>query len=406
MSRLFPPEDPVIGGIHDQLAHLGKIKQALPPSLGAGAEAILTREQLSSLIDTAFLASLRFNEGRATRFCVSVVAPENSQDAVKFTTPAPYDESQIAKLAPAIPNGGCLLVSTSDDGLRIWGFGHSRPGTWADTVTIDIWEPGTVRVGVGPFRPFAVLDGRANPSIIAGTPIDLADYLRRTLSKTLPAEDILETQAVWRECLALRDLAQMISADGHGGIVLIVPGETGTWSNSLLPFAYRFASADTRIRDAIRRELNEVQKQGEDLQQLSATELEDGLKSSIMFAMISPRQNDIARNIQAVASLAGVDGAIVITRDLQLLGFGAKIAVRNKKPPQVCMFRPGPGNQDIGLSKLEDLGGTRHQSAARFAAANVDTAAIVVSQDRHISVMHWDSSIKSVKVLRNAEWWV
>lgn len=392
----------MVGRIHDQLAHLRKIKQALPPSLGA--EEILTREQLSSLIDTAFWASLRFNEGRATCFCVGVVAPESSQGAVKFATPVPYDESQIAKLAPAMPSGGCLLVSASDEGLRIWGFGHSRPGTWVDTVTIDIWEPGTVRVGVGPFRPFAVLDGRTNP-FIAGTPIALADYLRRILSKALPADDMFETQAVWRECLALRDLAQMIFAEGHGGIVLIVPGETGTWSKSLNPFAYRFASADTRIRDAIRLELNEVQKQGEVLQRLSATELEGDLKSSIMFA-ISPRQRDIARNIQAIASLAGVDGAIVITRDLQLLGFGAKIAVGDNSAPRVCMFRPEPGNQKIVPSPLEDLGGTRHQSAARFAAANTDTAAIVVSQDRHISVMHWDSAIESVNVLCHAEWWV
>lgn len=402
MSRLFPPEDPVIGSIHDQLVHLREIIKALPSPLGAVVT--LTREQLSLLIDSAFWASLRFNEGRVTSFSVSVVAPENSQGAVQFATPVPYNESQIAKLAPAIPNGGCLHVAASDDGLHIWGLGHSRPGTLADTVTIEIWEPGTVRVGVGPFKPFAVLDGRAN-SIIAGTPTALPHYLQRILSKALPANDFLEVQAVWQECLALRDLAQMIFADGHGGIVLVVPDQTGTWSTSLDPFAYRFASADLRIRDAIRLGLNEQQRQSAVIQQVSVTELDNNLKSSII-AAVGPRQGDIARNIRAVASLAGVDGAIVITRDLELLGFGAKITVSDNAALKVCLFRPEPGSQKIVPSQLEELGGTRHQSAARFVAANRDTAAIVISQDRHISIMHWDSAIDSVNVLRHAEWWV
>jgi hypothetical protein len=300
MNRLFSPEDPAVGRIYDQVAHLRKIKQAMP--LLPGAVGTLTREQISSLIDTAFWAGLRSNEGRVTRFCLSVVAPESSSGAVAFATPVPCDESQIAKLASAIPGGGCLVVSSSREGLHIWGFGHSRPGTWADTVTIDVWEPGTVRVGVGPFQPFAVLDGRSN-SIIAGSPINFADYLRRSLSKALPADDMLEMQAVWRECLPLRDLTRMIVADGHGGIVLIVPGEAGPWSETLNPFAYRFATPDAKIRDAIRLELSEAHAQGEMLQRLSATELPDDLKSSIMVA-ISPRSRR-HREVHSSSRVAG-----------------------------------------------------------------------------------------------------
>ena len=63
----------------------------------------------------------------------------------------------------------------------------------------------------------------------------------------------------------------MIVADGHGGIVLIVPSETGSWSDLLNPFANRFASPDTTVRDATRLELHETHEQGETLARLSAS---------------------------------------------------------------------------------------------------------------------------------------
>ena len=403
MNGLFSPDDDSIFRIHDQLTHLMKIKSEVP-SFAFGSVQLLTREQISGLIDTAFWASLQFNEGRTTRVCVSVAAPEDFHDALPFATPVPYDESQIAKLAPAAPQGGCLVVSGSSDGLNIWGFGRSRPDAKINTVTIDVWEPGTVRVGVGPFQTFAVLKGRSN-AFIEGTGTNLPDYLRRVLSKTLPEDDFLETQAVWRECLALRDLVRMIVADGHGGIVLIVPGETGVWSESLNPFAYRFAAPDTTIRDVIRQELNDGRAQAEMLQQLWAADLPDDLKNFVTRETMR-RSGDIGRVVRTIASLAGVDGAIVITRDLQVLGFGAKIAVTGNAVPKICMFRPVPGSQEVVSSPLEDLGGTRHQSSARFVNANRDTVAVVISQDRPMSVVHWQDSIDSLSVLRNAEWWV
>jgi len=210
---------------------------------------------------------------------------------------------------------------------------------------------------------------------------------RQVLPKPLPVDDIFETQAVWREALALGDIARMIVADGHGGIVLIVPATTGAWSKSLDPFPYLFARPDTTIRDAIRMQLNDIHAQGEIFTRLGTMPLPDDLKSRISLAM-RPLSAEIGRHVRAIASLAGIDGAIVMTRKLELLGFGAKIAVDAARAPKVCMFRPTPGSQEVVQSALEDLGGTRHQSAARFADANHDTVALVISQDRHMSVVH------------------
>jgi hypothetical protein len=359
---------------------------------------------LAELVEAAFWAGLRFNEGRTTRVRIAVATPEKSYGAVvKLKAPVPYAESQIAALAPAVPASGGLVVSASSAGLTIWGFSRNWPVSPVDGITVELSEPGTVRIGVGPFRAFAVLNGRSDLVITASTSTHLAWYLQRILRKSFEAEDILEQQAVWRECLALVDLARVISADGHGGAVLIVPDETGTWEGTLDPFPYRFAPPDTTIRDVIRQELKDASAQGEAYQRLSDAAFPEELKSLAMSLPLAPTWGGMAAGIRAAASLAGVDGATVVTRDLRVLGFGAKIAVKDQVAPAIRKFQAPPGSGGM-VVPLEDLGGTRHQSAARFAAANPDAAVVVISQDRHISVMNWDVSISSVAVLRNAEW--
>jgi DNA integrity scanning protein DisA with diadenylate cyclase activity len=105
-----------------------------------------------------------------------------------------------------------------------------------------------------------------------------------------------------------------------------------------------------------------------------------------------------------MASLANVDGALVITRDLSVIGFGAKIAVGGAAPRVV---RLEPGTQAVVQATLEDAGtGMRHQAAVRFADANKDAVALVISQDRHMSVIHWDDKNSSVVILPNAERWI
>ena len=262
-----------------------------------------------------------------------------------------------------------------------------------------------MRVDVGPFRPFAVLDGRSN-EIIESSGMDLAHFLQRKLEKALPPADFLETQAVWRECLALADLVRMILDDGHGEAVLIVPSNTDDWLQSLSSFPYRFKVADTSVRDVIRTELSDTDAQGKLFLDLLQTPLPDELKNRINSNFPRSTWGGARAAMQAIAPLSGVDGALVMTRDLKLLGFGAKIEFRLGSDVPVNKFQAKPGHQPVLPSRLEDLGGMRHQSAARFIAANKSAVAIVVSQDRHVSVMNWEDTLGAVNVVRHAEWWV
>jgi len=398
MNRLFGPDDDSVSRIHAQLKHLVAI--GLPAVFGSGQQ--LTQEQISQLLESTFWASLRADEGRATRTCVAVSPAMRFPDALAFHTPVVYGEGPIAKLAPAVPPGGCLLVSISDGRPEIWGIGRTRPISTVDGFAIELSEPGVIRVNVGPFQPFIVLNGRSNP-VLAGSRIDLAHFLKSALRKTFPENDILQTQAVWRECLVLTFLAKTIVEHGHGGMLLIVPNESGPWSASIDPFAYKLVAPDTRIRDGIRRELTEMAAQGEMLQRVSQPDVPADLRDQILGA-VAPRPWYDERDVLAISSFAGVDGAIVIASDLSVLGFGATIAVPQDGALRVCTFRPEPGSQEAIAVPLETLGGTRHQSAARFVGANKDSVAVVLSQDRHMSVMRWDEQISAVAVLRNTEW--
>jgi hypothetical protein len=46
------------------------------------------------------------------------------------------------------------------------------------------------------------------------------------------------------------------------GAVILVPSETGEWSESLKPFLYRLKTPDTTVRDVIRKELNDEDNKG------------------------------------------------------------------------------------------------------------------------------------------------
>jgi hypothetical protein len=330
---------------------------------------------------------------------VAVATADELPDAVAFASPATYDESQVAKIAPAVLPSGCLAVS-AENGLRIWGISPSQPMPATVSLSAQILDPGIVQVGVGVLTRYAVLTGRECQ--IAGAYRDsFADFLARLLRPLSETETSVHL-LYWR---AIADLVRMIVADGHGGTVLIVPAATGARSQSLSPFDGRFKTSDATLNTAIRREVEAPTNLSQELMKLEQGDRSDEQVTRLMVA-IQSQSKGVGGRIRALASLAKVDGAVVLTRDLHVEGFGAKIDVnrRESEPLRLHMLQPVRGQDATEEAPLERLGGTRHQSAARFVNANRDSVAIVVSQDRHVSVMWFKDEV--VAVLRNAEWWL
>jgi hypothetical protein len=100
-----------------------------------------------------------------------------------------------------------------------------------------------------------------------------------------------------------------------------------------------------------------------------------------------------------IASLAAMDGAVVLTKRFEILGFGAEIAGTLPKIDSVRRALDLEADQFV----VEDIDGvgTRHRSAYRLCMASPETIAIVVSQDggcrfvasERDSVTYWDHGV-------------
>lgn len=396
IQRLFTAADSDIVSIRTQLEHLRTI---YPPSFVENSP-VLTGGQIATFLDTAFWSSLLANEGRSTHVRIAAAARQTFMGMPQFSTPVPYEEAQIAKLGPAVPPRGCLLVDPTK--MEIWAISRQQL-TFDTTMTLDVVRPGVVQVGVGPYRTFMVFAGRKATQVLASGNTDLPHSIRTALRKVIPTDDMLETQAVWREALALADVARNVRANGHGGALLLVPDEDDGWSSCIDPLGFRFDIRDSSIPDSIRSALKRMNKYGKALQKILQTDLPDADKF-VVASNVSP--NDwVDRNaIDAIARLAAVDGAVMLTSGARVIGFGAKINVKGP-PPCVLWIGPGSERQKVNSCELENLGGMRHQSAARFVGANHNCAALVVSEDGPMSFMSWHAEWECVLVVKNVDWW-
>lgn len=106
--------------------------------------------------------------------------------------------------------------------------------------------------------------------------------------------------------------------------------------------------------------------------------------------------------LEPIAKLSGYDGAVVLTKELEVIGFGAKISVK-KEPERIRVFEHYGAAQERSMS-LEELGGTRHQSATKFVADNPDCIAFALSQDRGVTLFFWNAEHQSVIVVKNIQW--
>jgi len=388
-------DDEALARIHSQHAHLCGI--AVRPRLPVGVDT------LRVLIEAAFWASMRTDEGRPTRTRVAIV-PDGTVPTFPLHHPLELTEATIARLSHAVPPRGAIVVEADGESIHIVGI---EPYAALDPMTgvvVEAYAPGIVRVGLGVFQPFVVFSGQDTMFTEAPRHTTLAAHLQRLLGEPVPnTDDELETQARWRECLALADLAREVVGGGHGGTLLVVPDERGDWLQSLDPYPFQLARADVSVPDAIRRELREAADHGEAIDRLYACSLSDDEKEAIRAGM-SPttwRPQDMSR----IASLAAVDGAVIVGPDVRVFGFGAKIRVRHPGPVRVVMSPPLAGSAASSQSDLEALGGTRHQSAARFVSAHHEAIALIASQDRRLSLASWSDEHAAVLVLRDVQWW-
>jgi hypothetical protein len=88
-----------------------------------------------------------------------------------------------------------------------------------------------------------------------------------------------------------------------------------------------------------------------------------------------------------IAALANVDGAVVLTKRFEILGFGGEIT--GDLPEVTTVWRAIDLEGTEREAEVVDTMGTRHRSAYRLCARFPEALAVVISQDGGVRFVAW-----------------
>jgi hypothetical protein len=331
----------------------GRVDLAPPPDSAS----------IETIVDAAFWASLRREEGVTPKISLAFTPPALSQLPLLFSHALPLYAAALAKLAPAVERPGIHLgVRPGPDGLVVWGMTRVIPPY---CLVLEVVAPGLLvvkhrRHELGKFVNVAVLEGDRVKVLDQRT--TSAPDCPRLVTALFGSEP---DSAAGEPVDLLVQLAVSMRTHGRGGSLLVVPGGADAWLASIVrPIAYSVRPAFSELAQLMRAEASE--------------RAEPAWQESLGLA------------VNAIAGLTAVDGATVISDRYDLLAFGAKISRREGCPQveRVLLTEPIEGVSP-SVEHPAQLGGTRHLSAAQFVQDQHDALALVASQDGRFTVFAW-----------------
>jgi hypothetical protein len=377
---------------------------------------------LRHLLETAFFASLEREEGRPLRFVlvcnpdakivrdgvdevVPVVELESkrpltietlrsigpavnpSNAAILVTCPAGADEPASCEIAGVL-NVGSNLARTRRGRLY-----YHRPAPYA--LLIDVRDAGELHIYRGGIKLASLKAGQLHDQLASSEleflPISAiltagAQKLRSRARLPSHEPDRETSDFEWTALLnTVLSIVNGVHEHGHGGTLLLVaPGsesslpvrmkfDVGGQTNVLADRFVAFLNARHELVEARWRAGKEGDP-GDDAGGLWH------LQNATLVA-----EEDLSDAADLVARFTAVDGALVLSSDLRVLGFGAEIVVDASVRAiafEVYGSRRRPGD----LHEVDgERFGMRHRSALRGITVADQTAAFVVSQDGAVS---------------------
>lgn len=346
-------------------------------------------EAIRVVVETAFLASLKREEGRPLGVSIALITHEEIENTnrnyypdgapqviMKFPQPFPLSVEVISKLAGAFDKNTTALAVEPVDGeptgiYQVWGALFYGPttnlfnavnfgGAGYSTFKPDCLIVTTVAVGslliarrdhlLGHFEA-----GRFERSI--PTPFTsqaMGNYLMAAIQGNKGWDP---QYSYWHVYVRALDLVLAeASSRGHGGTIILIPATNLKAAMGLFQPTYSF-EGDLGI-GFLQEKMITSQK--------NHSEIYDFAKRFLAY------------RLEALAQLAAIDGALVITTEWEVLAFGAKlIATRWIKNVLIGPDSFGGGGGPFERSKL----GTRHNSAIDFIGACPGAIGFVLSED-------------------------
>lgn len=384
-----------------------------------------SRSQLQRLFEVAYLASLETDEGRPVRVAV-VATPEVEAvyrtddqapvDAWRLAEGRPFDLAEVRRLAGALDVDAAALwvrfplndaSPLSLHGVldlgRSWADARQGFGFHGDelphALVVRAEGPGVLEVYQGPVPVSGLAGGllRDPGSAMEGL-VGLHNLLelgRRAVIRKVVAPRLAPLRLAHEFVDAaytnvILAIANAIRANHHGGTIVLAEAGSplASGDKGLVDLKYPLAPqgealshrmvalANARMRLADRQWALDGPA-GEDPTNVAALRL--------AYAEVREATKGLAEACRFVASLAGADGAVVMTTDLAVVGFGAEIRMENA--PRSTVHEVGHNRLNGGEVLDAQEFGMRHRSAMRLVAATAQAAVLVVSQDGGVSLV-------------------
>jgi Probable sensor domain DACNV len=392
-----------------QLAEL--VKKVWPAEL---LDFLPPDSQLRLLLDVAYHASLLREELRPVTFRLLLVNPEDmvkpglpaiSATGFPLDRPRPFNEQEVRRISMASDFFRSLIGVSADpeEQLKIWGIvlsgtrwvnavngGRFPSIPFPQRVVIHALGPGRLTVFVGHQRVAALSSGQ-----LEANAFDLfqSSWLQESFRKARPATlksvySNLDLPYVPLNAEFLRVMSQnvlrrtlsVVRDSKHGGtLVFIEPDEEADFVRSkAIRFKYRLTDGEQRFRyrnllaAAFTRlaRLAHEQKITDvgwmEYQTVSDHELSDLDEAFFEFAHF-------------LADLMAVDGALILTKRYEIVGFGAELL---SEAPGLSGVRQAMDLEaEIWAKEPLDDVGTRHRAVYRLCDQHPNCVAIVISQD-------------------------
>jgi hypothetical protein len=387
----------------------------------------LTRPDAASLaavLSTCYQATLLREEGRPVTFRLALSDPDAFEAAggppsgfhrLVFVRRLPLDAHELRRLSPAAVFSRSLIGATltASEQPAVWGLIHSGP-QWLQSLRGGRARHQTVPevlmiAATGPGRLLVSIGSRTLAELKSGTvssmEMDLfesrwmQDRLAEMTSVNLavlsghgqPADDGAPgIDAPFATVLVghvLRRMLATVRAAEHGGTVILIPRHRASVllaDGRYMRVKYAFDDEEPRRRiatlvGAMMHEMARHVSKG-------ATIGWDSYQSSAA-AQVAEIDESLFEVAQLLADLTRVDGTVLMTDSLEVLGFGVEIAGELPEVAQVARARDLDGNDREWVRT--DRVGTRHRSAYRLCQALHDALALVVSQDGGLRFIRW-----------------
>lgn len=314
-----------------------------------------SEDVLEEICRTLLYVSCMREEGRYSRFRVCFLPPDSKllsayiyAHALRFEKPVAFRPREIHKLAPALnADMSYLMLDLSERPYRASGI-IAAYTTWEKIMTMEI-EKG-IRMPLIPNilvkRPGELEGCFGETPLVNCRSGECLYYRTDTFTSTLVADQLMSGSHIF-ETDRLRFIYQVIwqaHKYGHGGHLFFIPSVESC--KKYVAYKYkmysRFPTTGTELGGKINR--------------------------------------DILTYANLIAKLMMVDGAVILTKDLELIGFGAETYVDRVEKKDVQMRFIRHDGQEDETRKFND-NGMRHRACYQFCNEVEGAVAVILSQD-------------------------